>query len=192
MNPAVRPPRQQPLLPPHLRRDSAHPCRICAGTGVQSATSAPGLLSPDPQSAPRSGSSLPHLHRRPPPRPRLDPCRISPGCGSYVSCGDCCMKVWTADGALREETLPSADATFLQVSHNQVCAPRSGHCGRCAVAQRSVRNALNRAGRAADPGARIRAGDGVCARDTRVRRHRERCVALRIAGGNSGCTRQLL
>ena len=49
------------------------------------------------------------------------------------------MQVWTADGALREETLPSADATFLQVSHNQVCAPRSGHCGRCAVAQRSVR-----------------------------------------------------
>ena len=49
------------------------------------------------------------------------------------------MQVWTADGALREETLPSADATFLQVSHNQVCAPRSGHCGHCAVAQRFVR-----------------------------------------------------
>ena len=39
------------------------------------------------------------------------------------------MKVWTADGALREETLPSADATFLQVSHNQVSAPRGGHRG---------------------------------------------------------------
>ena len=40
MNPAVRPPRQQPLLPPHLRRDSAHPCRICAGTGPHAGTTA--------------------------------------------------------------------------------------------------------------------------------------------------------
>jgi hypothetical protein len=33
------------LLPilPHLRRDWAHPCHICAGTGLTPATSAPGL-----------------------------------------------------------------------------------------------------------------------------------------------------
>ena len=39
-------------LPPHLRRDWARPCHICAGTGLIAATSAPGL-----------GSALPHLHR---------------------------------------------------------------------------------------------------------------------------------
>ena len=37
---------------PHLRRDWAHPCRICTGTALTPATSAPGL-----------GSPLPHLHR---------------------------------------------------------------------------------------------------------------------------------
>jgi hypothetical protein len=30
-------------LLPHLRRDWAHPCHICAWTGLTSATSAPGL-----------------------------------------------------------------------------------------------------------------------------------------------------
>jgi hypothetical protein len=34
--------RQGPLLP-HLHRDWAHPSRICAGTGIGPATSAPGL-----------------------------------------------------------------------------------------------------------------------------------------------------
>ena len=33
-------------LLPHLRRDWAHPCHICAGTGLTPATSAPGLGSP--------------------------------------------------------------------------------------------------------------------------------------------------
>jgi hypothetical protein len=28
---------------PHLHRDWAHPCHICAGTGLTAATSAPGL-----------------------------------------------------------------------------------------------------------------------------------------------------
>jgi hypothetical protein len=37
---------------PHLRRDWAHPCHICAGTGLTPATSAPGL-----------GSQLPHVPR---------------------------------------------------------------------------------------------------------------------------------
>ncbi len=37
---------------PHLRRDWAHPCHICAGTGLTPATSAPGL-----------GSPLSHPHR---------------------------------------------------------------------------------------------------------------------------------
>ena len=37
---------------PHLRRDWAWPCHICAGTGLGPATSAPGL-----------GSALPHLRR---------------------------------------------------------------------------------------------------------------------------------
>ncbi len=36
---------------PHLHRDWAHCCHICAGTGLTAATSAPGL-----------GSPLPHLH----------------------------------------------------------------------------------------------------------------------------------
>ena len=31
---------------PHLRRDWARPCHICAGTGLAPATSAPGLSSP--------------------------------------------------------------------------------------------------------------------------------------------------
>jgi hypothetical protein len=31
---------------PHLRRDWAHPCRICTGTGLNCATSAPGRLIP--------------------------------------------------------------------------------------------------------------------------------------------------
>ncbi len=37
---------------PHLHRDRAHPCRICARTGLTPATSAPG-----------PGSPLPHVHR---------------------------------------------------------------------------------------------------------------------------------
>ena len=37
---------------PHLHRDCAHPARICTGTGLTPATSAPGPRSP-----------LPHLHR---------------------------------------------------------------------------------------------------------------------------------
>jgi hypothetical protein len=37
---------------PHLRRDWARRCHICAGTGLAAATSAPGL-----------GSPLPHLRR---------------------------------------------------------------------------------------------------------------------------------
>ena len=37
---------------PHLRRDRAHRCHICAGTGLTAATSAPG-----------PGSPLPHLRR---------------------------------------------------------------------------------------------------------------------------------
>jgi hypothetical protein len=37
---------------PHLHRDCARPCHICAGTRLTPATSAPGLRSP-----------LPHLHR---------------------------------------------------------------------------------------------------------------------------------
>ena len=37
---------------PHLYRDWAHPCRICTGTGLTRAASAPGL-----------GSPVPHLHR---------------------------------------------------------------------------------------------------------------------------------
>jgi hypothetical protein len=45
---------------PHLRRDWAHPCHICAGTGLTPATSAPGLgLAPLPTSAPRLGSPPP-------------------------------------------------------------------------------------------------------------------------------------
>jgi hypothetical protein len=70
---------------PHLRRDSARRCHICAGTGPTPATSAPGLGSPPPhlrrnwtrpcqKSAPELGSPLPtsapglrspcpHLHR---------------------------------------------------------------------------------------------------------------------------------
>ncbi len=39
---------------PHLRRDCAHPCHNCTGTGLTPATSAPGL-----------GSPLPHLRRNP-------------------------------------------------------------------------------------------------------------------------------
>jgi hypothetical protein len=37
---------------PHLHRDWAHPCHVCAGSGLTPATSAPGL-----------GSPLPRLHR---------------------------------------------------------------------------------------------------------------------------------
>jgi hypothetical protein len=57
--------RPQPMLQvPHLRRDWAHPCHICAGTGLISPTSAPGLRSPLPHlSAPGSGSFLPHLRQ---------------------------------------------------------------------------------------------------------------------------------
>jgi hypothetical protein len=51
---AASAPRQGRLLPasahpsPHLRRDWAHPCHICAGTRLTRATSAPGLGSPRP------------------------------------------------------------------------------------------------------------------------------------------------
>ena len=45
VHPAAAPPRL------HLRRDCAHRCHICTGTGLTPATSAPGL-----------GSPLPHLH----------------------------------------------------------------------------------------------------------------------------------
>jgi hypothetical protein len=38
---------------PHLRRDWAHPCQICSGTGLTPATSAPGLDPPLSPSAPR-------------------------------------------------------------------------------------------------------------------------------------------
>jgi hypothetical protein len=50
---------------PHLPRDWAHPCHICAGTGLATATSAPG-----------PGSPLPHLHRD-----RAHPCHICAGTG---------------------------------------------------------------------------------------------------------------
>ncbi len=40
---------------PHLRRDCAHACHICAGTALTLPTSAPGLRSPVPTSAPRLG-----------------------------------------------------------------------------------------------------------------------------------------
>ena len=43
--------KSQPDLP-HLRRDWAQCCHICAGTGLAAATSAPGLGSPLPTSAP--------------------------------------------------------------------------------------------------------------------------------------------
>ncbi len=69
---------------PHLDRDWARPCHICARTGLTPSTSAPGLGSPRPHlhrdwahpvhicagtgltaatSAPGLGSPLPHLHR---------------------------------------------------------------------------------------------------------------------------------
>jgi hypothetical protein len=48
--PASAPGLGSPL--PHLHRDWARPCHICAGTGLAPATSAPGL-----------GSPLPHLRR---------------------------------------------------------------------------------------------------------------------------------
>ena len=43
---------------PHLRRDWAHPCHICAGTGPTPATSAPGLRAADVNEAAFDG------HRR--------------------------------------------------------------------------------------------------------------------------------
>ena len=49
--------------PPHLRRDWARPCLICAGTGLDPATSAPGL-----------GSTMPHLRRD-----WVRPCHICTG-----------------------------------------------------------------------------------------------------------------
>jgi hypothetical protein len=59
---------------PHLRQDWAHPCHICAGTGLTHATSAPGLGSAAATSAPGLGSAaatsapglgspMPHLRR---------------------------------------------------------------------------------------------------------------------------------
>jgi hypothetical protein len=42
----------KPIAPPHLHRDWAHPCHLCARTGLTPATSAPEL-----------GSPLPHRHR---------------------------------------------------------------------------------------------------------------------------------
>ncbi len=51
---------------PHLRRDWAHPCHICAATGLTPATSAPGL-----------GSPLPHLRRD-----WAHPCHICTGTGT--------------------------------------------------------------------------------------------------------------
>ncbi len=49
---------------PHLRRDWAHPGRICTGTGLTLATSAPGSTGLTPAtSAWRLGSPRPHLHR---------------------------------------------------------------------------------------------------------------------------------
>ncbi len=53
---------------PHLRRDWAHPCHICAGTGLTPATSAPGL-----------GPPLPHLRRD-----WAHPCHICAGTGLAV------------------------------------------------------------------------------------------------------------
>ncbi len=47
--PQLRPATSAPGLRsplPHLRRDCAHPCHICTGTGLTPATSAPGLRSP--------------------------------------------------------------------------------------------------------------------------------------------------
>jgi hypothetical protein len=40
---------------PHLRRDLAHRCNICAGTGLAPRTSAPGSSSPEPTSAQGTG-----------------------------------------------------------------------------------------------------------------------------------------
>ena len=48
---------------PHLRRDSAHPSFICTGTWLTPATSALGLGSPLPTSAPGLGAPLQHLGR---------------------------------------------------------------------------------------------------------------------------------
>ncbi len=50
---------------PHLRRDWAHPCHICTGTGLAPATSAPRL-----------GAPLPHLRRD-----WARPCHICAGTG---------------------------------------------------------------------------------------------------------------
>jgi hypothetical protein len=44
---------------PHLRPDRAHPCHICARTGLTPPTSAPGLGSPLPTSAPGPASPPP-------------------------------------------------------------------------------------------------------------------------------------
>ena len=48
---------------PHLHRDSAHSCHICARTRLIPATSAPGLGSFLPHLRPDSAHSCPHLHR---------------------------------------------------------------------------------------------------------------------------------
>ena len=62
---------------PHLRRDSAHPSFICTGTWLTPATSALGLGSPLPTSAPGLGSPRLHLHWD-----WNHPAHIAPGLGS--------------------------------------------------------------------------------------------------------------